>query len=98
MIDNLRFRASISGITYPMMLVDFFDQFAALKLLVEDYGKVAVNSNTDKSITFNITFTNQSKKAKCLANCSASNIVIYNRPIYISMEQISDNEILLTLQ
>ena len=35
-MDRIAFIESISGINYPEMLVHFFDQFIALKKLVEE--------------------------------------------------------------
>ena len=50
MSNRIVFFDSISGIKYPEMLVDFFDQFIALKQLVQDCGTITVDSYTESSI------------------------------------------------
>ena len=53
-MDRIAFLESISGIEYPEMIVEFFDQFIALKYLVEDYGQISVqeyeNTHTSTSL------------------------------------------------
>ena len=56
MSNRIVFFDSISGIKYPEMLVDFFDQFIALKQLVQDCGTITVDSYTESSISFFISF------------------------------------------
>lgn len=98
MISRPAFFDSISDIQYPEMLVEFFDQFVALKQIVEDYGKVSVINNTDNSITFLIAFNNTKNRDKALSNVQSGNIIIYGRQISIQVEVISETEIKLALQ
>lgn len=97
-MDRLMFFNSISGIEYPEMIVNFFDQFIALKQVVEDYGTVAVSEKTDRSISFNVTFSGQKHRDKALSNIPPGPILIYGRPISVSVEPLSDTEIKFILQ
>ena len=56
-MDRIAFLESISGIEYPEMIVEFFDQFIALKYLVEDYGQISVQEKSTNGISFVIKFT-----------------------------------------
>ena len=51
-MDRIAFLESISGIEYPEMIVEFFDQFIALKYLVEDYGQISVQEKSTNGISF----------------------------------------------
>ena len=64
MSNRIVFFDSISGIKYPEMLVDFFDQFIALKQLVQDCGTITVDSYTESSISFFISFNDISNPNK----------------------------------
>lgn len=100
MVNRIDFINSISDINYPGMLADFFDQFIALKHIVEDSGKVSVLSSDEKSIMFNIDFKDQSDRDKALANVNVNGgtIFIYNRPISIITSIISDTTLQFVLQ
>lgn len=98
MINRIAFLNSISGIQYPEMLVNFFDQFIALKQLVEDYGKITVIDSTNNSISFRADFTDKSIKDKAMSNINTNSIIIYGRPISIQVNTISDTEINVVLQ
>lgn len=98
MVDRITFFNSISGINYPGMMVDFFDHFIALKKLVEDHGRVSVSDSSDKSISFVTQFDSKSFVDEALINVQSGVIVIYNRPISVQVELISDLEIKFVLQ
>lgn len=87
-MDRVQFFESISGINYPHMLVDFFDHFLALKLIVENSGKVIVpqQENINNHIIFDIEFSD-SKAKETAVNIINSNgsVIIYDRPIYINI-------------
>lgn len=97
-IDRISFIESISGINYPEMLVHFFDQFIALKKLVENTGTITVESNTDNSITFITSFSCRENKLKALSNIGYNTITIYGKPISINIQDISDTDIRFILQ
>ena len=97
-INRLDFLDNISDIQYPHMLVEFFDHFIALKQLVEDYGRVSVHKTDGNSITFSISFDTPQKRDIALRNAQAGTIVIYNKPISVGVEIISETEIKFTLQ
>ena len=97
-MDRIAFIESISGINYPEMLVHFFDQFIALKKLVEDSGSINVESSTDKSITFIANFKNAATKNSAISNISTGSVVIYGRPIMVNVEDISSTELRFILQ
>ena len=80
------------------MLVHFFDQFIALKKLVEDNGSINVESSTDKSITFIANFKNAATKNSAISNISTGSVVIYGRPIMVNVEDISSTELRFILQ
>lgn len=98
MVDRITFFNSISGINYPEMMVEFFDHFIALKKLVEDHGKVTVSDSSDKSISFITQFDNTNFINEALSNVQSGVIVIYNRPITVQVEPISELEIKFVLQ
>lgn len=91
-MDRITFIESISGIEYPEMLVEFFDQFIALKQLVDNYGKVTVNEKSNNSISFIVNFSNPKYKEKAV-NMMGSQITIYGKPITVSTEILSDTDI-----
>lgn len=97
-MNRLDFFESISGIDYPDMLVSFFDQFIALKSIVENHGTVTVNEKTDNNITFNVKFDNQSYTEKALNEISTGNIIIYGKIISVHAQKISDTDIMIKLQ
>ena len=97
MINRLQFFDSISGINYPRMIVDFFDHFIALKQLVENTGKISVDSATESYIRFSIIFDNPDIKNLAINNIQSGNLIIYNRPINVSYSNISDIELKIEL-
>ena len=92
-MDRIAFLESISGIEYPEMIVEFFDQFIALKYLVEDYGQISVQEKSTNGISFVIKFTDVEYRDKALSNVQTSSVVIYGKPISINLEIISETEI-----
>lgn len=98
MVNRITFFDSISDIKYPKMLVDFFDQFIALKQIVEDRGKISVESSTENSIVFSIIFDNRDDCNRALSNVTTGAVVIYNRPIYVQAQVISETQIKIMLQ
>lgn len=97
-MDRIAFLESISGIEYPEMIVKFFDQFLALKCLVEDYGKIYVKEQTSNEISFVIKFTDIQYRDKALSNVQTNTVIIYGKPISINLDIISETEIKFTLQ
>ena len=98
MVDRISFFNSISGIDYPEMIVDFFDQFIALKQLVEDHGSVSVESKSDKSITFIVQFTNSQVANQVLSIIQSGPVIVYGRPINVMIDFISENQLKFILQ
>lgn len=96
-MDRIAFLESISGIQYPEMIVEFFDQFLALKYLVEDYGQISVQEKSANGISFVIKFTDVEYRDKALSNVQTNSVVIYGKPISINLEIISETEIKFTL-
>ena len=96
-MDRIAFLESISGIEYPEMIVEFFDQFIALKYLVEDYGQISVQEKSTNGISFVIKFTDVKYRDKALSNVQTSSVVIYGKPISINLEIVSETEIKFTL-
>jgi secreted Zn-dependent insulinase-like peptidase len=86
------FLESISGIKYPEMLVQFFDQFIALKHIIEDNGKIAVESQDNESIIFVATFSDSSVRDFALAN-TIPTVIIYGRPIAVQTDIVSDTQL-----
>jgi hypothetical protein len=98
-MDRCTFFNSISGILYPEMLVDFFDQFVALKQIVEDSGKVTVLESNENQIVFSIMFNSIEYKniAMEMIQNAGYQIAIYGRIMNIRLEVLTDNEIKIIL-
>ena len=98
-MDRCTFFNSISGILYPEMLVDFFDQFVALKQIVEDSGKVTVLESNENQIVFSIMFKSIEYKniAMDMIRNAGYQIAIYGRIMNIRLEVLTDNEIKIIL-
>ena len=97
-MNRIQFFDSISGIQYPKMIVDCFDHFIALKQIVEDKGSVTVDNNNDSSIEFSIKFKSNNDRDLALSNIQSGTIVIYNRPISVGIESLTDHAIKVILQ
>lgn len=87
-MNRIDFFDSISGIQYPEMIINFFDQFIALKTIVEDSGTVTVLNSTDKYIEFTISFKNEELMNIAYSTLMSLNgfIVIYGKSIKINTE------------
>lgn len=92
-MDRVSFIESVKGISYPEMLVDFFDHFVALKNIIEDKGCISVINNEENSIEFSILFSSVEDLNTALNVINSSNgvIHIYNRAINIYTEVLTDN-------
>jgi hypothetical protein len=102
MTDRVNFIQSIDGIEYPEMIVKFFDHFLALKEIVDNSGSVSISheqiSNPD-CISFNIHFTGQKDINQAINEISQRSVIyIYNRPISVSMEVLSEKEIKIIMK
>ena len=99
-IDRVNFLESVSGISYPEMIVDFFDHFIALKEIVEDSGSINVIDSKQDSIRFSIKFSNPYNMSLAIntINSRGGVIVIYGRPISISVEVLTDSELIINLR
>lgn len=98
-MNRIEFFDSVSGIDYPDMIVHFFDHFIALKQLVEDNGKIYVTDCTDDKIGFEICFNNTISKDSALAmiNSLGGTIVIYNRPINVTIDSVTECSVKINL-
>lgn len=96
-MNRLIFLDSISGIKYPEMLVEFYDQFIALSCLFTDQCDIIVKDSTDRSISFIVSFTDINNRDLSLSRIPSS-LLIYGRLISILAEAISDTELQLILQ
>ena len=95
-MDRLTFFNSISGIKYPEMLVEFYDQFLALsQLLWNRPCAIVVIDNSGKSISFSINYKDDPDLPSYLSNFRYH--VVYGRSIGIYSEVLSDCELKLTL-
>ena len=97
-MDRISFLESISGIEYPEMLVEFFDQFIALKQVVQDNGKITVQEKSTSGITFVIMFDNNQSRNIALSNISSGSVIIYGKQINIGVNTISDTELQIILK
>lgn len=97
-MDRISFLESISGIEYPEMLVEFFDQFIALKQVVQDNGKITVQEKSTSGITFVIIFDNNQSRNIALSNISSGSVIIYGKQINIRVNTISDTELQIILK
>lgn len=102
MTDRVNFIQSINGIEYPEMIVKFFDHFLALKEIVDSSGSVSISheqiSNPD-CISFNIHFTDHNGIDRASREIGQRSVIyIYNRPISVSMEVLSEKEIKIVMK
>ena len=99
-MNRVSFISSIDGIAYPRMIVDFFDHFLALKQIIEDTGeKINICTKTERSICFDIDFNNNISLINAMhtINCLHGVIEIYNRPISVFAEVLTDKKLRITL-
>lgn len=98
-MNRIEFIRSVQGIPNPNIIVTFFDHFVALKQLVEDSGVVSVINTMDNSIQFSIKFTSVDAKRQAVEaiNSSGGMMIIYNRPLSITVEEIAKKEIMIII-
>lgn len=96
-MDRITFFKSVSGMQYPDMVVNFFDHFIALKQIVEDKGSVTVDNSDQISITVTISFHNKMDRDMALEMIRPEQIMIYGRPIRISVDVLTGNQIKIVL-
>ena len=99
-MDRLSFFKNINGISYPEMLVDFFDHFIALKQII-DTNNCIVNilSINGQDIEFSVRFKDNLLLQKTLNEISRHGniIVIYNRTMTIHVEVLTDIDLMIKL-
>ena len=100
-MNRVDFLESVSGIKYPQMMVDFFDHFLALKLIIEDSGKInVINYNSANIISFSVIFKSPEYKKLAIdtINSKGGVIFIYGRQITISVDDLADSELQIILK
>lgn len=98
-MNRIEFINSVQGIQNPNVIVTFFDHFVALKQLVEDSGVVSVLNTMDNSIQFSIKFASVDAKRQAMEVINSSNgmMVVYNRALSITVEEIGKKEIMIII-
>jgi len=98
-MNRIEFINSVQGIQNPNVIVTFFDHFVALKQLVEDSGVVSVINTMDNSIQFSIKFASVDAKRQAMEVINSSNgmMVVYNRALSITVEDIGKKEIMIII-
>lgn len=99
-MDRMSFFKNINGISYPEMLVDFFDHFIALKQII-DTNNCTVNiiSYHDKMIEFDVKFKDNKLLERTLNEIikNGSVVVIYNRTMTVHVEVLTDIDLKIKL-
>ena len=100
-MDRLSFFNNISGITYPEMLVDFFDHFIALKQIIDANNcSVSILKLYDNTgIEFDVKFKSPELLQKTLSEITrnGSVMVIYNRTMTIHVEVLTEIDLKIKL-
>ena len=100
-MDRMQFINHINGITYPEILVDFFDHVVALQQLVKTNSCTVSISNTyeNKSIEFIVQFKTPGLMQKVLQDISMNGnvLVIYGRTMTIHYEVLTDTDLKIKL-
>ena len=99
-MDRLSFFKNINGISYPEMVVDFFDHFIALKKLVNDNNCIVNVLNYGKdTIEFDVQFKDTKYLNKTLDEIAKNGniVVIYNRTMTIHIEVLTDTDLKIKL-
>ena len=99
-MDRMSFFKNINGISYPEMLVDFFDHFIALKQIIDsNHCIVNIISHDNNGIEFDVAFKNPMMLQKTLSeiNQNGNVIVIYNRTMTIHVEVLTDIDLKIKL-
>lgn len=98
-MDRISFFNSISGIDYPNMLVKFYDHFLALKELMQVPSFITVTSRTnDDYISFLVKYNEKKDKDRAIHLMYIDRISIYGRMISISIEALTDTELMIILR
>ena len=99
-MDRLSFFKNINGISYPEMLVDFFDHFIALKNIIDaNHCVVSIICSNGKDIEFDVKFKTPELLQKTLNEIykNGNTIVIYNRTMTIHTEVLTDIDLKMKL-
>lgn len=99
-MDRVSFFKNINGITYPEMLVDFFDHFLALKNIVGTNNcTVNIISTHNNVIDFIVNFKEESLLQKVMneLNRNGNVVVIYNRTMTVHIEVLTDKDLKIKL-
>lgn len=99
-MDRVSFFKNINGITYPEMLVDFFDHFLALKNIVGTNNcTVNIISTHNNVIDFIVNFKEESLLQKVMneLNRNGNVVVIYNRTMTVHVEVLTDKDLKIKL-
>lgn len=94
-MNRVNFLNSVSNISYPRMVFDYYDYFLALKTIAETSEKISVDDATSNSIKFLVAVNNASEKNEIMKKAQSGIIDIYGRPIVIHSELVSNKKILL---
>jgi hypothetical protein len=97
-MNRITFLESINGIQYPEMIVEFFDQFIALKEIVEDGANITVENKSDGAISFITSFKNTNCKNNALSILQSGSIIIYGRQISVVIEPLSETDLRFILK
>ena len=99
-MDRVSFFKNINGISYPEMLVDFFDHFIALKQILNTNNCIVnVISYQKDSIEFDVQFKNNNTLQHTLDEIAKNGnvIIIYNRTMTIHVEVLTDTDLKIKL-
>lgn len=99
-MDRVSFFKNINGISYPEMLVDFFDHFIALKqILNANHCIVNVIAHQKDSIEFDVQVKDNNTLHHILDEIAKNGnvIVIYNRTMTIHVEVLTDIDLKIKL-
>lgn len=94
-MNRVNFLNSVSNLSYPRMVFDYYDYFLALKNIAEIGEKISVDNATNNSIKFLVAVNNASEKNEIMRRAQSGIIDIYGRPITIHSELVSNKKILL---
>lgn len=92
-MDRLSFFKNINGISYPDMLVNFFDHIIALKQIInENKCTISVEKNNNTSIEFIVDFNDPQYLNNTMQDISnhGNVVVIYNRTMTVHAEVLAD--------
>ena len=100
-MDRLSFFKNINGISYPEMLVDFFDHFIALKQLIDTNNCIVniISYNKGQDIEFSVKFKDPTLLMRTMNEIQrfGNVVVIYNRTMTIHIEVLTDIDLKVKL-